>query len=248
MNEKTQMSIEMDKKISTSYLPIFKKISRILLFTFIFLFLNMGKSPLMSESVGPNTVNEIPIEVYYPTIVKERIRDSLVEEVHKYIISIAPTSKLDPSLLVDLCQKYEIDITFVLAQGLLESHFGTKGKAAMTNSVFNVGTFDNGEILYRYNTPNESVEPFLQLICNDYLNGKELLHLVKDRGYTNFKGRRYASSPIYEQSLRSLMVDINMKTYINMYQEILNLPNEKILAYFGPEIIDNTQLQANLIK
>ena len=41
-------------------------------------------------------------------------------------------------ILIDVCQKYGLSIKFVLAQGQLESHFGTKGLARKTNSIFNV--------------------------------------------------------------------------------------------------------------
>ena len=172
----------------------------------------------------------------------------MVKEVEKYIDKIAPTSKLDAKLIVTLCDKYDLNVTFVLAQALIESHFGTRGKAAITNSVFNVGTFDNGEIRYRYFHPNESVEPFMQLLKKEYLVDKNLSDLIKDRGYTNVKGKRYATSEIYEESLRTMMLKINMETSIELYEQTLNLPNEQLLSLFGPSILLNEQIRDNLLQ
>ena len=52
----------------------------------------------------------------------------LVNEVDTYIQRIAPTSKLDGKVVVDMCLKYDIDIIFVLAQGQAESHLEDANK------------------------------------------------------------------------------------------------------------------------
>ena len=41
-----------------------------------------------------------------------------------------------------MCDLYDVDIRLVLAQGHLESHFATRGTAAKTNSMFNIGAYD----------------------------------------------------------------------------------------------------------
>ena len=66
----------------------------------------------------------------------------LVDEVQNYISTVAPTSDLRACILVDACENYNIEVKFALAQGELESHFGTKGLASKTNSVWNVGSYD----------------------------------------------------------------------------------------------------------
>jgi len=216
------------------------KMSRVLIILYVlgtlFLF-NVGaifperdEEPIVTE-----TVDSLFVEVEnYPLVVRERLHDELVNEVRMFINRMAPSSKIDPDKLVTLCQQYDIDITFVLAQGLIESHFGTKGKAAQTNSVFNVGTFDNNVILYRYKNPNESIEPYLKLLQNDYLVKRTLKQLLNNGGFINHDGKRYASAPFYEQSLRTTISSINIETSIKMYQDVMNLSDEKILAYFGP--------------
>ena len=69
-------------------------------------------------------------------------KSELVKVVKNYIDSVAPTSNLNGYAIVDKCEKYDLDIKFVLAQGQIESHFGTTGMAIKTNSVFNVGAYD----------------------------------------------------------------------------------------------------------
>ena len=218
----------------------FKKfflINFLFLISFMFSF-NSGETPVNAQSFGSDFSNTA-----YVYSVRDRGRMELINEVKLYMHQIAPDSKLDPEFLVLKCLEYDMDIAFVVAQGILESHLGTKGLAVQTNSVWNVGTYDNGEIKYRYSSVNESIEPYLKLLKDKYLINisvkgdtiyKDLNHLLQDRGYKNLKGERYATASSYENSLRKIMIQINMDTNIQMYQQVVTLSDEKILAYFGP--------------
>ena len=217
---------------------------KFLLLTLLFLFMNVGSTPggmknLQSASAAINP--PLTAEALYVQSVKNRMSGLLVGEVGRYIESMAPESTLSPEYLVRKCLEYDTDIIFVLSQALLESHFGTKGKAAETNSVWNVGTYDDGQILYRYRNANESLEPYLKLVNDKYLievtaKGdtifKDLYHLVQDRGYTNYDGRRFASARGYENGMRKLMVQIDMQTSIAFYQDILKLEPDELIALF----------------
>lgn len=126
---------------------------------------------------------------------------ALVNEVQNYISQIAPTSNLRGYALVEECEKYNVDICFVLAQGEIESHFGTKGMASKLNSVFNVGIYDNKtaeEIdgKYKFEYPNESIEPYLKLLTSRYLVDKTEEDLLKK--FVDIDNKRYASNPNYE--------------------------------------------------
>lgn len=152
--------------------------------------------------------------------------NSLVTEVDNYIDKISPTSKLDGKVVVDMCLKYNIDIIFVLAQGQIESHFGTTGTARKTNSVFNVGAFDGRSSSmqikkgFGFEHPNDSVEPYLILLSKNYLvNGISVNNLMYN--YINKYGHRYASSHGYEQMLRCVYNSINKNTNIKQYQSTL---------------------------
>lgn len=126
---------------------------------------------------------------------------ALINEVQNYITQIAPTSNLRGYAIVEECEKYNVDICFVLAQGEIESHFGTKGIASKLNSVFNVGIYDgktSEEIdnKYKFEYPNESIEPYLKLLTTRYLINKTEEALLKK--FVDIDNKRYASNPNYE--------------------------------------------------
>lgn len=154
----------------------------------------------------------------------------LIEEVNSYIKTIAPTSKLTGECIVDRCLYYDIDIAFVLAQGQIESHYGTAGTAKNTNSVFNIGAYDghsaskqrkNG---FGFNHPDDSVEPYLKVLINDYLvNGKTEYDLMSN--YVNYLNMRYASNKNYERMLKSVYNKIKKVT--NIYDLQYNIVCDK---------------------
>ena len=166
----------------------------------------------------------------------EIARNQLAIEVDNYISSVAPKANIDAFLMVDLCWQYGVDIRFVLAQGQIESHFATKGTAARTLSIFNVGAYDghsasrqrrNG---FGYSDPNDSIEPYLQLITNEYMvNGKTEIDLMQN--YVNRLGMRYASNPRYEKMLRTVYKRISNKPAFSIaYNNYLESQNNLALC------------------
>lgn len=183
----------------------------------------LTSSTFIGYTINTKNNNETNIIEY-----TDSVKTQLINEVDTYINTIAPSSKLDGEIVVDKCCEYNVDIAFVLAQGQIESHFGTTGTARKTNSVFNVGAYDgysaskqraNG---FGFSHPNESVEPYLILLTNNYLvNGKTINDLMVS--YINYLGMRYASDTRYEYMLRSVYNKINSKTNINsLYNEYIN--------------------------
>ena len=151
---------------------------------------------------------------------------ALINEVQNYITQIAPTSNLRGYALVEECEKYNIDICFVLAQGEIESHFGTKGIASKLNSVFNVGIYDGKtteeiDNKYKFDYPNESIEPYLKLLIDRYLINKTEEDLMKK--FVDKDGKRYASNPNYEimVSERYKFITENTKI-IELYNQVKN--------------------------
>lgn len=147
----------------------------------------------------------------------------LVKAVKVYIDSVAPTSSLNAYAVVDKCEQYDLDVKFVLAQGHLESHFGTTGMAAKTNSVFNVGAYDNTTIeeingKHKYKHPDYSIEPYMQLLYKDYITDKktELDLMAK---FVTKRGGRYASNPNYEHQLFNIYKEIEKTTNITKLQD-----------------------------
>ena len=135
---------------------------------------------------------------------------------------MAPTSCLRAIVVVDNCIKYDIDVCFVLAQGQKESHFGTQGLARKTNSVWNVFAFD-GQTLEqihkkgKYETPDDSVEPYMELLKKKYLRDKTEYDLLDK--FVNSEGNRYASDKNYEHALSEIYTRVKQETKIDYYSQ-----------------------------
>lgn len=176
----------------------------------------------------PTHVHHTRVELAY-----QGAKDALVNEVDKYIQTVAPGSCLNGMVLVDQCLKYEVDIKLALVQGHCESHFGTKGIAAKTNSVFNVCAFDGlsaKQILkngHGYTHPDHSVEPYLKLLTTKYLvDGKTEMDLLDK--FVDAGGHRYASNKNYEAQLLDAYSKID--SIANVTQAITEYKRYKILA------------------
>lgn len=132
-------------------------------------------------------------------------KSEIVDEVDGYIKSHAPGSDLSAITLVNACEEAKIDIKFVLVQGLMESHFGTKGLAAKTNCVWNIGAYDGYTAdqissKWKFDHPDHSVRPYLDHLNRRYLsNGRTEIDLLES--FTDIDGNRYASYTKYEQEL-----------------------------------------------
>lgn len=149
-------------------------------------------------------------------------KSKLVREVNHYIDSVAPSSNLTGYAVVDMAEKYDLDIKFVLAQGQIESHFGTTGMALKTNSVFNVGAYDNLKFeningKFKYKHPDFSIEPYMQLLYKNYITGsKTELDLMAK--YVTSGGKRYSSNVNYEREILELYKSIDSHTDISALQ------------------------------
>ena len=173
-----------------------------------------------TEQTGYDTATEYIRELH---VQYQGVKANLVDITQHYIDSVAPNSGLRALVLVENCEKYGIPITFTLAQGEVESHFGTTGLAFRTNSVWNVGAFDNfnySDIQHKFDNPNDSVSPYLDLLVNNYLPSKTVEDLLEN--FVDINGNRYASDPHYETKLKSKLDYINKYYPIDSLQQRLN--------------------------
>ena len=147
----------------------------------------------------------------------EGCRDAIVSEIDNYIDSIAPDSGLNGIKIFDLCNKYDVDVRFVLAQGQAESCFGTTGIAAKTNSVWNVNAWDgrSADDMIRKGDgkkhPDASIEPYLILLTTKYLVNDKCEFDMFDN-FVDVNGNRYASNPNYESLVEGIYNRINKET------------------------------------
>lgn len=140
-------------------------------------------------------------------------KSEIVDEVQNYIDRNAPGSDLSAIVVVNACDEYNVDLKFVLVQGLVESHFGTKGLAVKTNSVWNAWAYDGlsyNEIDSKgiYKHPDHSVRPYLKLLTTRYLVGGKTETDLLDN-FVDVDGNRYASYPKYESELKLRLDEFN---------------------------------------
>ena len=176
--------------------------------------------PEPEEQTGYDTATEYIRELQTSY---QGVKSDLVDLTQHYIDSVAPNSGLRALILVENCEKYGIPVTFTLAQGEIESHFGTKGLAYRTNSIWNVGAYDGHSLMdisHKYASPNDSVIPYLDLLTNNYLPGKTVEDLFDS--FTDINGNRYASDKYYETKLKEKVKYITDKYRIDELQERLN--------------------------
>lgn len=128
---------------------------------------------------------------------------------------------VDPAMIVYYCWKYNYDIPMLLAQAHWESHFGADKnakRAQKTKSMFSVGLYDNGKNVVSYDSFEDSIPSYINLLKKDYLvHNKSVNDLLKDGGFVNFDGKRYASNPRYEQELRN-----TRNKYLKMFPVLAN--------------------------
>lgn len=195
---------------------------------FFYLFFLVCAILCTSFKMGPNGMEPEPqMESLDLASMALSVRNELANEVDNYIKTVAPTSLVNAEYLVSECHEYDIDIAFVLAQGTIESHFATKGIGGKINSIFNVCVYDNIKSgngvhkTHRYAHPDDSIEPYLQLLRESYLvNGKTEADMLIN--YVNKYGQRYASHPQYEVQLASVMKRIQRTTKIDSLSQKYN--------------------------
>lgn len=154
----------------------------------------------------------------------DSVRLNLENEIDNYINRYGKHSKLDTKLFLQQCMEYKFDIVLAMSQGHVESHFGTRGVATRTNSIFNVGAYDNGKIpkAYYYKNPNESIRPYLELMNTRYLvNGTTVTDLLQPRQFVNVNGKRYASAKNYERTIQLTYQRIKEETKIDSLYNVI---------------------------
>ena len=158
-------------------------------------------------------------------------KTELINEVDSYIERYAKKSKMSADNIVELALKYDYDISLMLAQFHLESHFASFGIAYKTNNVANVGNMDDGTMLYKFKHPDDSVEPYIKLMINDYLKNKSVDDLLNN--FVNYRNQRYASDVLYENKVKQKRNYIIKNTKIYKLQKSIN--NLKIVNKYELE-------------
>lgn len=165
-----------------------------------------------------NKCDHKKVEIDSCSINRQFIATQLVSEVKEYINTYAPSSSMTPEAIVSKCLDKDYSISLLLAQAHIESHFGTKGRATRTNSVFGVGAYDDGTNKASYESPDDAIDNYLDLMINYYLKNDPPLEVLK-KGLTRGK-YRYASDPQYEWKIISKINQINSEYHIQKLEEM----------------------------
>lgn len=112
--------------------------------------------------------------------------------------------QLSPEKIVQACQETGFDLPLLLAQAHLESCFGTTNRARNTNSVWSVGSYDNGKNVCTYNSQDDSIMPYIKLMQANYLSNKNVNDILQPGKFVNGIGKRYASDKNYENKVKSI--------------------------------------------
>ena len=135
--------------------------------------------------------------------------------IDKYSDNKSPVTAQD---VMDVSAKYGVPVEFILAQGRLESNFGTKGRGARTKNIYNVGNVTAGDTMAKDSTEQKKNSKDM----GDWVNGLESYADLMVRRYrpsdgdwnklleefVNNDGLRYATDPDYEKTLSSIISSI----------------------------------------
>ena len=121
--------------------------------------------------------------------------------------------QLSAEELITQCESYGYDPILAAAQTWNETKCGTSNRARRTNSAFSVGCMDNGKNTAIYSDVNASIEPYIQLMQNDYgINDDTLTAIFNGtRKLVNTAGYRYATDANYEATLKRTYNSIKKK-------------------------------------
>lgn len=151
------------------------------------------------------------------------LRTNLIDEVKGYMKSVAPRTKMTADYIVDMCIEHGFDITLLLSQGHLETHFATCG----SNSCFGVY---NGK---RYSHPNQSVDDYISLIQRRYIINRTTEQALSAQYFhmENNKNAKYCKSSDYCSKISKIRNNIlNTTNIMDLYQDLLEV-NTAITNY-----------------
>ena len=112
--------------------------------------------------------------------------------------------KISPEEMVKACDETGFDLPLLMAQAHMESCFGLTPRAQRTNSVFSIGSYDNGKDAVTYPTQDASIKPYITIMQRDYLRDRGVDDMLSPGNFTNQNNQRYATAKNYENSVNSV--------------------------------------------
>lgn len=146
--------------------------------------------------------------------VKKNLKNDLTKEVRNYILGNSKHTNVSfvteiSEHIVNRALDNHIDICFILAQGHLETGFGSYGIGKSKKSIFGVYKHHNNYI--------ECIDYYICLLRSNYLVNKTEKQLMNN--YVNKNGYRYAEDKKYEYKLKNYYRIVNKSTSISELQQ-----------------------------
>ena len=135
--------------------------------------------------------------------------------IDKYSNSNSPLTAED---YITVSNRTGVPIELLLAQGAVESNFGTQGRAVRTKNVGNVGNTDSGAAEYK-NTWRDGLLRQANLLKNEYKVSSydDINRLINNR-FERPTGGHYASAPNYSQQIAKVLNSFSDQKF--------NVPNQ----------------------
>ena len=147
---------------------------------------------MRADAVDPNLQEKVKaLKAYMETAAKNQRYDPKAIQI-------------SPEAMIRACNQTNFDLPLLIAQAHLESCFGLTPRARRTNSVFSVGSYDNGKNAATYRTQDDCILPYINLMKNNYLVDKTVNDILQPGAFVNTKNMRYASDKNYEGKVRSI--------------------------------------------
>ena len=145
---------------------------------------------------------------------KKNLKNDLTKEVRNYILDNSKHTNVSfvteiSEHIVNRALDNHIDICFILAQGHLETGFGSYGIGKSKKSIF--GVYNK-----HYESYTECVDYYVYLLRKSYLVNKTEKQLMNN--YVNKNGYRYAEDKMYEHKLKKYYSKVNKSTSISELQ------------------------------
>ena len=121
--------------------------------------------------------------------------------------------KGSPHEIVTAVDEYGYDLVFLLTQAWCETRMCTTPRAKKTNSMFAVGLHDDGTNARKYESPDASIRPYIELMQDKYgITSEKITDIFNGRArLVNGRGERYATNTDYERSLGTMYRQIKKK-------------------------------------
>lgn len=146
------------------------------------------------------------------------LKTSLIDEVYQYIHSVAPRTRMSATNIVELCIERDYDITLLLSQAHLETHFGTSGR-----NVF-------GIVGQCHKHPDNYVPGYIDLMQRRYVINRSTEEVLRSNVCIEGNPKaRYAGNPNYGRELTGIRRNILSGTNIyQLFTSIMDIKTQRL--------------------